>query len=713
MLQARHNVADVRAVSGADAVRLPTRPAGPKRTCGVRLAGALVLAALVGSACSYAPGIDAKLPDPDASAVVLAADGTRLATLDTGVHREPVALAEMGRWLPAAVVAIEDHRFFDHPGVDVRSIGRALRQDVRSGKVVEGGSTITQQYVRNVLLTDERTLRRKVKEAVLAIEVERRWTKQQILEHYLNAVYFGDGSYGAQVAARRYFGVSAARLTLAQAATLAGLLRSPEHTNPRRDARAAVARRDQVLDAMARYQRAPIDAIEAARRSPLRLAPVERTTTAPYFVDAVRQWFLDEPTFGSTEAERAHLLYQGGVRITTTLDTSAQRAAEAAIAAALPDRVHDPAAALVSIEPTTGHVVAYVGGRGTDGPEAWAQFDLAGQARRPAGSTFKPLVLAAALERHVPLSRSYPAPAELTLHPSGGPAWTVHNHDARDYGRLDLVDATVQSVNTVYAQLMLDVGPRYGVAMATRLGAGAKLDAIPGAVLGFDPVRPLDLAQAYATLAADGVRTPAVFVTEVHDAHGKLIYRATPHHTRALDARIARTVNQTLVEVVRRGTGVAARIGRPVAGKTGTTDDYRDAWFAGSTPQRTTVVWVGFATPAPMVPPRTAERVSGATIPARIWADYSRTTLQRLPVEEFPAAPSDSATGLLPVRLPDVVGMPQAQARSILTAAGVAVTTTTRVSDQYPPSTVLAQSPTAGTEVPSGTAVELVLAISG
>ena len=682
-------------------------------TRSLRSAIVLVVGSIAVAACSFSPRLDPRLPDPAASSHILAADGTVLATLDRGIHRTPISLRSMGHVVPDAVVAVEDHRYFEHSGVDVRAIARALRDDLRAGRVVEGGSTITQQYVRNVLLSGERTAHRKLREAILAIEVERHYTKAQILERYLNAVYFGDGAYGVETAAERYFGTSAARLTLGQGALLAGLLQAPEHDNPRRFPAAALARRNVVLDAMVRYHRTTPTAAAAAAAEPLRLAPpADDHGHAAYFVDAVRTWFLAQPRFGATEADRAHALYQGGLHIATTLDPTAQRAAETAIAGILTDRHHDPAAALVSIEPTTGRVVAYVGGRGTDGPEPWAQFDLAGRARRPAGSTFKPFVLSAALERHIPLTRSYDAPAALTLHPPGAPAWVVHNHDGRSYGRLDLVEATVQSVNTVYAQLMLDVGPTYAVGVARRLGIGTPLAPIAGAVLGFDDVSPVDLAQAYATIAADGVLTPATFVTSVTAPDGTVLYRAEPQHHRVLDAGVARTVNHTLEAVVQRGTGVAARIGRPVAGKTGTTDDYDDAWFAGSTPQLTTVVWVGGPQRYAMVPPRTRIRVTGATWPAQIWARYSSTVLGSRPVVDFPEPTADQAAGLLDVEVPNVVGMPEHAAQDILHSAALLNSVTLVPDDQYPPGTVLSEDPPASTTVPTNTTVHLTVVAS-
>ena len=359
-------------------------------------------------------------------------------------------------------------------------------------------------------------------------------------------------------------------------------------------------------------------------QSPIVLSPRRsRNGNADYFVEVVRRWFLSNAQFGATEAERAELLYRGGLTITTTLDRRDQAQAVASIREVLSDPKHDPSAALVSIRPSDGAVTAYVGGRGFDGPESYAQFDLAGSSRRPSGSTFKPFVLAAALERHIPISRQYAAPSTLTLHPNGTVAWPVHNFEGEAFANLDLLDATVHSVNTVYAQLMLDVGPEYAVSVAQRLGVTTKLDGYACAVLGCNAISPVDVASAYATFAADGVHHDPRYVTKIVDRNQHVVYEAHSTAKRVIAASIARVVNHTLEQVVTRGTGVHARIGRPVAGKTGTTDDYRDAWFAGSTPELTSVVWVGSgATPTAMLPPRTRIKVTGGTWPTDIWARY-------------------------------------------------------------------------------------------
>jgi penicillin-binding protein 1A len=680
-----------------------------------------VVALVLVAGCAFTPTLDPKPVDPSSSSRILADDGSLLARIDLGVERDPISLAHMTPSLPAAVIAVEDHRFYQHDGVDYRSIIRALSADVSAGAAVQGGSTITQQYVRNVLLTNEKTVHRKLREAVLAIELERHYSKQEILERYLNAVYFGNGAYGVEVAAERYFDTDAAHLRLEQSALLAALLRAPDDYDPYRHPASALARRNLVLDDMVRYHWATAAEVAGARKQPLEVVrhPTASKVIAPYFVERVRDWFLANPTFGKTEADRAALLNEGGLQITTTLDPHLQQLAEQSVATVLSDRAHDPAAALVAMDPSDGHVLAYVGGRGFDGPEAWARYDLAGQppdadgiSGRPGGSTFKPFVLAAALERHIPLSRTYDGPAALNLKLPDGKTWLVHNYDNEPFGKLDLVDATVNSVNTVYAQLMLAVGPQYATAMAQRLGITTSLQAVPSAVLGINDVRVIDMADAYATFANDGVRTNPVLVTKVVDAHGTVLYDARPVQQRVLAAPIARTVNQVLEQVVTRGTGVNARIGRPVAGKTGTGEDYKDAWFVGSVPQLTAAVWVGFADkPRSMVPPTTRVKVTGGSWPANIWAQFMGAATADMPIADFPSPPADASSDILPTApLPAVVGMPVDQATALLKDAGYAVSTTTAPSTDYPPGTVVDQSPGPHVAVRAQTVVTLTVA---
>lgn len=681
-----------------------------------RLAPCVAGVGLLAGACSYTAALDPVPLDPAQSSQILAADGTLLARLDLGEHREAIPLADMAPELAAAVVAIEDHRYFDHEGVDLKAIGRALRADLREGAIVEGGSTITQQYVRNVLLTREQTVHRKLREAVLATQLERNYSKEEILERYLNEVYFGNGAYGAQAAADRYFAKPASDLTLAEAALLAGLLRAPSDYDPFVHPDAALDRRDTVLDAMLEYQAAEADAIAAARARPLGLSGAHwsKNTTAPYFVDAVKRWFLDNPAFGETVAEREHLLYQGGLRIETTLDLRRQLLAEAAVRSVLDDPARDPASALVSIEPDSGHVVAYVGGRDYWGDGPAAKFDLAGQARRQTGSTFKPFVLLAAIADGIALDTEYRAPAEIEIPLVGQSPWVVHNYDDDGFGTIDLLDATVHSVNTVFAQLIMQVTPQRAVGIAAAAGIRTPLQPYPSATLGSNESTVVDMASAYSTFAADGLRADPVLVTKVVAPDGSILHQAVPRRDRVFDANQVRTLNHVLEQVVTRGTGAEARIGRPVAGKTGTGEDYQDAWFVGSTPQLTTAVWVGFIEPEPMVPPRTRDKVTGGGWPTRIWARYMSDALAELPAAEFPLPeagegdPGDILTPDAPIA--DVVLLPVETATDILEGAGYSVAIVETPSRQYPPGTVLAQSPEANTAVAAGSAVTLTVA---
>jgi penicillin-binding protein 1A len=671
---------------------------------------------LLAAGCSYTTDLDFKVRQASSSQV-FAADGSLLATLHAEQNRDPVPLAQISPLLQTAVVATEDARFFQHEGVDPRAIVRAFVHDTQEGSLSEGGSTITQQYVRTVLLDQKKTVSRKLREAVLAVQIERKLSKTQILERYLNSVYFGNGAYGAQAASRLYFAKDAKDLDLAQAALLAGLLQAPEHDNPYKDPAAALSRRSHVLDRVEKLQREPAPMIAAARAEPLQLAPLalEQRYPAGHFVERVKDVILEDPAFGDTPEARRRTLFEGGLRISTTLDPRLQADAEQAIGDVLSRPATDPTAALVSMDPTNGYVRAYVGGRDFFGSQPAAQFDLASQGQRQSGSAFKPFVLTAALEAGVPLSRVYPAPAQLTIPlPAPQPPWDVHNFEHQGFGRLDLVDATVESVNTVYAQLIEDVGARRAVDLAHQMGVTAPLDAVPSAVLGTNDVSALDMASAYSTLAADGVHADPLFVTKVTDRNGKVLYDAPVQRRRVVPSSISREVTSVLQQVVDRGTGVKARIGRPVAGKTGTTDQNGDAWFVGYTPQLATSVWVGFPLRVTsMVPPTTRVSVTGGTWPAQIWQLFESTALASTPASSFPAVQAPavaSTTTTAAPAFPSVVGMRIGDAQRVLFDAGYQVRTDSAPSRQYPPGTVLSQSPPGGSPARAGEMVTLVLA---
>lgn len=674
----------------------------------------LVAGALIAAGCSYTS--DLRLPDHQAvSTQVLWADGRLMTTLHGVEDRQPVALKAMAPNLPKAVVAIEDQRFFDHDGVDARGLVRALTRDVQEGNLNQGGSTITQQYVRAVMLGPEKDLERKLREAVMAVQLEHRYAKRTILERYLNTIYFGNGAYGVQAAAHRYFNRDVGDLDLAQSALLAAVIRAPEDYNPFTQGERALARRNEVLDRLLHLHRSTEAEVAAARAQPLGLAPpaTDGRYPAPYFVEQVTKLVMSNKVFGVTQDQRRRLLLEGGLRIHTTLDPKMQALAEQSAARVISAPATDPAAALVAIEPTTGHVKAYVGGSDFWGTQPWSKVDLAnidcyqvGQGCRQAGSTFKPFVLAAALDAGVPLTREYSAPASLTIpQPGGQPPWLVNNYDGTGRGEMNLTEATVNSVNTVYAQLVMDIGPQPVVDLAAKMGIRSPSSPVPSAALGSNGATVLDLASAYGTLAGDGVHTDPVFVTSVTTSDGTVLYQAPLRRTRVLSETTSRTVTGILQQVVTRGTGINARIGRPVAGKTGTSDNWADAWFVGYTPELVTAVWVGFPPEErSMRPPATRITVTGGSWPAQIWQLFEGGALAETPITEFPApAPTASSTTSTtapvdPDRTPllSVTGMSVANATRALRDAGYRVRLKDVPSRQYPPGTLLSQDPAAG-----------------
>jgi penicillin-binding protein 1A len=675
---------------------------------------ALALLLVLVSACSW----DGDIADPIADAAaaqsskILDHNGEVVTTLHAEENREIVPLGQIAKSLRDAVVAVEDRRFWDHAGVDVRALVRAAVNDARTGKLVEGGSTITQQYVKNALLEPDRTLHRKVREASLAYRLEQHWSKTKILEGYLNTIYFGNGAYGAEAAAQVYFGRHADELDLAQSALLAGLIRSPGGYDPFTSPAAARGRRDLVLDTMRGLGWATATDVDAARGLPLGVGDRPRRAhryPAGHFVEHVKQFVLADTAFGDTRAEREAALFTGGLRIQTTLDRREQDAAEEAIAKVLAQPERDPDAALVSIVPATGEVRALVGGRDFFGDTTSAKFDLATQKGRPAGSAFKPLVLAAALADGVPLTRTYPAPSRLRLpQPGGQPAWEVENYEGMGGGALDLVEATVDSVNTVYARLVTDLGAEKAVGMARRLGVTSPLLAVPSAVLGTNDVTALDMATAYGTFANRGVRVDPVFVTRVTTADGRVLYERRPPPARRVVRRdVADAVTGVLQQVVERGTGVEARIGRPVAGKTGTSQAWRDAWFVGYTPERVASVWVGFPdAQRSMVPPTTREKVTGGTWPARVWQLFMSAALASTPVTPFAA---DATVGPSNAVVPDVLGLTVDDARERLERLGFEVTLDAVPDRERPPDLVAGQQPAAATTARRGTTVTLTV----
>jgi len=571
------------------------------------------------------------------SAVVLAADGQELAVLSKGGQRFEVPLDEVAPIVVEALIAAEDRRFYSHSGLDPIGITRALWSNLRSSGT-QGGSTITQQLVKNQYLSSERTLWRKAREAVLAAKLERTADKDEILERYLNTVYFGRGAYGIEAAARAYFDTSAAELDLPQAALLIGLLRSPETGDPTSDPEEAKARRDQVIQDLVETGDITAEEGEAAVASPVEATDTEAQVTeltagmAPHFVEWVREQTI--------EALGEDALYSNGLVVQTTLDLKAQAAAEQAVAEVLTDPA-GPQAAVVALD-TDGAIRAHVGGRDFEA----LQVDLVrggeggGSGRQP-GSTFKPFVLQAALEQGITLGDRYAAPPTIDLTVDGQP-WTVSNYGGSGFGDLTVADATASSVNTVYAQLLAEVGPAAVADSASRSGIDAELEAFPSIALGVEEVSPLDLASAYLTYADDGARAEPYAIVRIEDSDGNLLWepdRSEPEEG-AIDPEISRAVTHALRGVIEGGTGGAADIGRPAAGKTGTTQDNVDAWFAGYVPGYAAVVWMGYPEPAPMEDVQ-GRNVTGGSFPAEIWGRFMAVAVEDREPADFPAPPEE------------------------------------------------------------------------
>ena len=608
-----------------------------------RWAAVVAVLASVLSACSGAIQLSAGDPielvrTPQTSRVFSSSDAV-IAELHGEEDREDVALDEMADHLVQAVVAIEDRRFFLHAGVDVPAIARAFVANVEAGEVEQGGSTLTQQFVKNMITGDAVTLERKIEEAALAFQLEQQLGKDEILERYLNTVYFGAGAYGVAAASRTFFGLEPDELALDQAALLAGLIRTPSALDPFQFPERATDRRSLVLDAMV-----DVGAITAGEAAEADEAPLELRTPEPpaadtngWFLDEVRRRIINDDRFaaiGATADDRVNALFTGGLRIHTTLDEDVQEQTVEAVGDVLSEE-DDPSAAVVVLEPGSGAVRAIYGGRTED--RVAAGFSLATQGLRQPGSSFKPIVLAAALDRGVPLDRIFPGGACASF--ANVPDWSdgVCNYANASYGALTLREATVRSVNTVYARLGVELGPQAMLAQARTMGISSDLPAVHALALGAGEVTPFEMASAYSSFATLGVWHQPHLVDRITDADGTVLWEQPDEPIKVLDEGVAHFVTRTLEEVVRRGTGVNANISRPQAGKTGTSQDSADAWFVGYTPDLLASVWVGFPEGrVPMVPPRTREVVEGGRYPARIWAALMEPVLATIPPTPFP-----------------------------------------------------------------------------
>jgi penicillin-binding protein 1A len=648
---------------------------------------------------------------------VYAADGSVLATL-ADYNRRVVKLGDVNDVTRKAILAIEDDRFYErNAGIDIHAIARAAFANLKAGEIVEGGSTITQQIIKNTLTGGEQTFSRKFQEAQAAIKLESQYTKDEIFEKYLNLVYFGHGTYGVASAAEYYFGKGPQSLTLPEAAVLAGVIKSPVRDDPIINPDHALDRRNQVLSRMLQLawinSQEYVDALSAPIKLSTKKRKINTPGPEPYFVRYVEDTILHDPRyfsiFGKTYEERRTALFQGGLKIYTTIDPRMQRMARDAVDGQLPNPGRtppkDPEAAVVSIVPQNGRIQAMYAGQDF----SKFKFNLATQSQRTAGSAFKLFTLVAALENGIPPGKVYDAsvteiPDAICRGPDGN--WRPSNAEPGEGGFVDLRAATTHSINVVFAQLIRDVGPAKVVEVARRMGITGYVPPVCSITLGAVGVSPLDMTSAYSVIANGGVRCDPIAISKVVTASGQVLVRGKPRCKRVISAKIAATVTSMLKSVVSSGTGTAANIGRPQAGKTGTGQEYRDAWFMGFIRQLCTGVWVGYSKAEISMNAVTGNlgypiRVFGGTFPAKIWHDYMIGAVRGLPVEDFPAPPGAPAG-----EVPNVVGKNVEDAKKILADANFTAIVR-EVPSLEPVGEVTGQSPAGGATVELGSAVTL------
>ncbi|MFC2767383.1 MAG: transglycosylase domain-containing protein [Mitsuokella sp.] len=562
---------------------------------------------------------------PPASSQIYDINGNEIANVHAAENRRPVKIEQVPKALQNAFVAVEDNRFYEHAGIDPRGIARAIWANLRGRTVSEGGSTITQQLAKNAYLTQDRTLKRKVQEVFLALQLERQYTKQEILELYLNQIYFGEGAYGVEAAAHTYFGKDVSELTLNECAMLAGIPKSPNYYSPMSNMEAARERKATVLDQMAKYGYITSSEAAKAKKEELHIVkPKKKTDTqeAAYFIEYVTQRMIDK--YG------ADAVYKEGLKIYTTVDMDMQRAAEAAMKK-LPNitvdgnGIQQPQGALVAIDPHNGYVKAMVGGRGTD------QFNRATMAERQPGSAFKPFVFAAALEDNfTPSTVIDDSPVKIGN-------WEPQNYERTFRGKVTLREVAIHSLNVPTVKIAQKVGIDKPIYYAQEMGIstfvldGARNDRNFSTALGglTKGVTPFELVSAYGTFANKGVHVDPVVIVKVLDRDGKVLEQAAPNQRSVISEPSAANLTSMLQDVVQKGTGTRARLNRPAAGKTGTTSDYHDAWFVGYTPDLVAGVWVGNDNNTPL------NGMSGGLLPAEIWHAFMEKALEETPPKNF------------------------------------------------------------------------------
>jgi membrane peptidoglycan carboxypeptidase len=725
--------------------------------------------------------------------VILDRNGNRLATLHGAEDRVSIPFSDIPVSMQHAIVAIEDKRFYEHHGIDYRGIVRAALTNQENGDVTQGGSTLTQQYVKNVLIESattpaelkdarDRTVQRKIREARYALQLERTLSKNQILANYLNIANFGDGAYGVEAAAQHYFGIHAKQLNIVQSALLAGIVNSPTAYDPKLHPKAALDRRNLVLDQMESSKYITPAQLKYAKLFPLGLTKgyvsdsdgCEPAGSAAFFCSYVRSTLLNDPAFGATADARERRLFEGGLTIKTSLDPTAQAAAQNAVDSIVPagGRI---ATADVVMQPGTGQVLAMavnrkyadttdhlplygvVNGKTVQSADRFdTKFNFATQGSYQAGSTFKMFTLAAALEKGLSTATSFNSPACIYLANFGdnppqqqqcqsdtpgviapfGQGYV--NSDPAEAAVYNMAAGTANSVNTYFVQLEKKVGLEPVRDMAQRLGVRSPTlngpQALVGSLtLGSREVSPLDMATAYATIAAHGLRCYPKPVLGITGMNGKAIPYAGPGACKqVLAPGIADTVTSLLEGVIISGTGTNnGQIGRPAAGKTGTTDNHYDAWFVGYIPQLVSAVWVGDSRSPSLYPMnypgwspaynvastipdgtivggQQQGEVFGGDLPTKVWAATMRAADVNLPWETFPPPDQQVITGAT-APVPNVAGMDAASASAALTAAGFTPVQGGTTFSTYAPGTVVFTSPGGGTTASEGGTVTLTV----
>ena len=717
----------------------PSRAARDRRTSGlpallaglvlvvVVLAGLLVLSLLPGAAVVASaseavssqvldfPPLPARLDELPERSVVLDRDGGQLAVL----RAENRVLVEYGQ-LPAhlvdAVIATEDSAFRTHSGVNWRGVARAALGNLRAGEITSGGSGITQQLVKNLVVGDDRTYRRKIQEALYAVDLERRLSKEEILEAYLNDAYFANNTYGVGAAAEFYWGKRVEDLTVAEAALLAGVIRVPEVNDPVDHPERALDRRDIVLAQMVEQGYLTPAEAERAAAEPLALDlhPVPEPRQ-PFFAAYVRALLDDEPALGANVEERRRTYERGGLVIQTTLDTTLQERAGDIIAERLnsdgeglaPDA---PLGAITAVDPTTGEILTVAVGPkpfGDDEGETEVNPAVAGGggSGRQAGSAFKAFEIVAALESGIsPLYRIDTPSPYTPSEASADAGWAPGNYSDSGGGRLDMAEATAVSSNVYFAHLVDRTGPEKLVEVARRMGISSPLPPVCSLVLGTADVFPLEMASAFGTLANDGLHCTPYAIAEIRDRSGRVLAQGDGSCERSVSSDIARRTTQMLRGPLENGTATRyGQLDRPAAGKTGTTQSYTNAWFVGYVPQLSVAAWMGPEQPATMEHPACGGPVTGGCLPTMMWRDFTLAAIAHydLPPEEFAEPPPLPTT-----TVPDVVGRDVERARTVLERLGFAVETRD-VGDWRKAGTVVASDPAGGAAAPRGSVVLL------